>query len=99
MDISAVCVGAMVIMDKEICRDARIFLGAVGPTPLQAKKTEDFIREKALTEEIMKAAGVLASDESTPITDVRSSADYRKKMVAILTTRALREARERALNS
>ena len=99
VDISAVCVGAMVIMDKETCRDARIFLGAVGPIPLQAKKTEAFIREKALTEEIMKAAGFLASDESIPITDVRSSADYRKKMVAILTTRALREARERALNS
>ncbi len=99
VDISAVCVGAMVIMDKETCRDARIFLGAVGPTPLQAKKTEAFIREKGLTEEIMKEAGVLASDESTPITDVRSSAEYRKKMVAILTTRALREARTRALNS
>jgi carbon-monoxide dehydrogenase medium subunit len=99
VDISAVCVGAMVVLDKDICRDTRIFLGAVGPTPLRAKETELLIREKALTEELIEKAGTIASEESRPITDVRSSAEYRKQMVAVLTRRAIREARDRAMNS
>ncbi len=99
VDISAVCVGAMVLMDKEICRETRIFLGAVGPTPLQAKETEQLIRGKALTKEVIEAAGTRASNESKPISDVRSSAEYRKQMVAVLTRRALTEARDRAMNS
>lgn len=99
VDISAVCVGAMVLMDNDICRETRIFLGAVGPTPLRAEKTEDLIRGKKLTEEMIQKAGVQAARESKPITDVRASAEYRNKMVAVLTRRALRQARDRALNS
>lgn len=99
VDISAVCVGAMVVMDQEICREARIFLGAVGPTPLRAEKAEEEIRGQALTEERIEKAGTLASDASRPITDVRSSAEYRKQMTAVLTRRALREAWDRAINS
>lgn len=99
VDISAVCVGIMVRMDQDICREARIFLGAVAPVPMRALKTEGLVQGQKLTEAIIEKAGNQASDESQPITDVRSSADYRKKMVAVLTRRALREARDRALNS
>ena len=97
VDISAVCVGVMVRMDQNICRETRIFLGAVGPVPMRAVKGEALVLGKELTEEIIESAGAAASDESQPITDVRSSADYRKKMVAVLTRRALTEARDRAL--
>ena len=99
VDISAVCVGSMVRMEKDLCCDVRIFLGAVAPVPMRAVKTEATVLDQQLTEEIIEKAGVAALDESQPITDVRSSADYRKKMVAVLTRRALTEARDRALNS
>ena len=99
VDISAVCVGSMVRMEKEICRGVRIFLGAVAPVPMRAVKAESVALGQRLTEEIINAAGIAAMEESQPITDVRSSADYRKKMVAVLTRRALTEARDRALKS
>ena len=99
VDISAVCVGVMVRMERDICRHVRIFLGAVAPVPMRAVKTEATVLDQQLTEEIIEKAGIAALDESQPITDVRSSADYRKKMVAVLTRRALTEARDRALNS
>jgi len=99
VDISAVCVGSMVRMEKDLCRDVRIFLGAVAPVPMRAVKTEATVLGQQLTGEIIKKAGIAASEESQPITDVRSSADYRKKMVAVLTRRALTEARDRALKS
>ena len=97
VDISAVCVGAMVHMERDICRDARIFLGAVAPVPMRALKAEAKVLGEQLTEEIIETAGIAAFEESQPITDVRSSAEYRKKMVAVLTRRALTEARDRAL--
>ncbi len=97
VDISAVCVGSMVRMEKDLCREVRIFLGAVAPVPMRAVKTEATVLGQQLTGEIIKKAGIAAMEESQPITDVRSSADYRKKMVAVLTRRALAEARDRAL--
>ncbi|EFK07524.1 FAD binding domain in molybdopterin dehydrogenase [delta proteobacterium NaphS2] len=97
VDISAVCVGVMVHMAENGCDDVRIFLGAVAPVPMRAAKAEALVRGKQLTEETIEAAGIAAMEESQPITDVRSSADYRKKMVAVLTRRALAEARDRAL--
>ena len=99
VDISAVCVGVMVRVAENVCGDVRIFLGAVAPVPMRAVKAEGVVRDKQLTEETIEAAGIAAMEESQPITDVRSSADYRKKMVAVLTRRALVEARDRALKS
>ena len=99
VDISAVCVGSMVRMEKDLCRDVRIFLGAVAPVPMRAEKAQAVVLGKKLTGEVIEKAGIAASEESQPITDVRSSADYRKKMVAVLTRRALTESRDRALNS
>ena len=97
VDISAVCVGAMLTMDGETCKEGRIALGAVAPTPMRATKAEAVICGQKLTEKTMSEAGKQASEESRPISDIRASADYRKKMVAVLTRQALKEARERAL--
>jgi len=97
VDISAVGIGAMVMMDGDICKDARIVLGAVAPVPMRAGKTEKLIRGKRLTQERMARAGIQASKESKPITDVRASSEYRRKMVEVLTGRALQEAKQRAL--
>jgi CO/xanthine dehydrogenase FAD-binding subunit len=99
VDISAVCVGAMVRIKESICSDVRIFLGAVAPVPMRAEKAEAVVRGHEFTEEIIEAAGNAAMKESQPITDVRSSGEYRRKMVAVLTRRALTEARDRALKS
>jgi carbon-monoxide dehydrogenase medium subunit len=39
--------------------------------------------------ELFSQAAQVASMESSPITDIRASGDYRKKMVAVLARRAL----------
>ncbi len=97
VDISAVCVGVMVIMDGETCEEAKIALGAVAPVPMRAIKTERLIKGKALTQPLMERAGIQASKEASPITDVRATAEYRRKMVEVLTKRALMEAKKRTL--
>ncbi len=68
---------------------ARIALGSVAPVPLRAAKAEKILEGQTPTEELFADAGEKASDESSPISDLRASAEYRKKMVAVLTRRAL----------
>ncbi len=97
IDCTAIGAAAVVTMDGEICRDVRIFISSCGPTALRAPKAEDIVRSNALSEEILEKAGEQACTETSPITDVRASADYRAMMVAVLTRRVLKEARARAL--
>ncbi len=97
VDISAVCVGAMVVLEKGRCSHVRIVLGAVAPIPMRAKKAENMLIGKKLTPKLMDQAGTEAAKESRPISDVRATAEYRKKMVAVLTKRALMEAHKRAM--
>jgi xanthine dehydrogenase small subunit len=59
---------------------ASIALGAVGPTVLRPRRTEQFLIGKPLSEETMQAAGDLAVEEITPIDDVRGSANYRRQL-------------------
>ena len=96
VDISAVGVGAMLIMKGDICEDARIFLGAVAPTPMMAVNAQKVLKGNKLTEELLQTAGLEASKEAKPITDMRATAEYRTLMVAVLTGRAIYQSSERA---
>ncbi|HDS16333.1 MAG TPA: xanthine dehydrogenase family protein subunit M [Proteobacteria bacterium] len=93
VDIAAVNIGAMIALDAEKrCREVRIVMGAVGPTPLHAMQAEAFLPGKFLNEETLAEAGRLAAEDAAPISDVRASREYRKLMVEVLTKRALLEA-------
>ena len=74
------------------CDGVRIVLGAVAPTPIRAKNSEALLEGKVLTEELAAKVGDEAARESKPISDVRSSADYRRAMVGVMTKRALLNA-------
>jgi carbon-monoxide dehydrogenase medium subunit len=86
----------MITMSGETCKEARIVLGAVAPIPLRARKAEKLLKGKKLNQKLMERAGAQASEEARPITDMRATAEYRKRMVAVLTKRALTEAMKRA---
>ena len=74
------------------CEGVRIVLGAVAPTPIRAKRAEAVIEGQVLTEALADKAGQIAAEEAKPISDVRSSADYRRAMVGAMTKRALLNA-------
>jgi carbon-monoxide dehydrogenase medium subunit len=95
VDISAVGVAALVVMEDDMCREARIALGAVAPVPMRAPEAERTVSGRPFSDETVKAAAQAAGKECSPISDVRASAEWRRQMVVVLTERALREARER----
>lgn len=95
VDISAVGVGVMLTMNGDICEETKIALGAVAPIPMRAIKAEKVIKGGRISADLLKKAGLEASQECKPITDVRATAEYRKKMVEVLTIRAIDEASSR----
>lgn len=101
LEISLVNVASVVMLDRErgAITEARIVMGAVGPTPLRAYKAEEYLKGAEPGEEAFMKAGEIAASECKPITDHRGSAEYRQWMVAVLTKRALVKALERAHKS
>jgi len=67
----------------------RIALGAVAPTVIRTPKTESLLMLAPLSEELLLQAGNMAHNECTPIDDVRSTAEYRRKLVRGLLIRNL----------
>jgi carbon-monoxide dehydrogenase medium subunit len=96
MEISIVCVVALLALDENgRCRDARIALGAVGPTAMRATPAEAILRGEEPCAAAWRAAGEAAASHCAPIDDVRASAWYRRRLVAALVPRALTACRQR----
>jgi len=90
--LAIVGVASAVEVDGNTIKDVRIALGAVAPTPIRALKAEAFLKGKAISDAILDEAGVIASEEAKPISDIRGSAEYRKNLVHVFTRRTLRKA-------
>jgi len=73
-----------------------IGLTNVGPTPIKARKAEDFLKGKRPDAATLVQAAQLASDDSQPSSDLRGPAEYKKGLVKELTKRALSRAVELA---
>jgi CO/xanthine dehydrogenase FAD-binding subunit len=98
MEIAIVSVTCLVTVHRGACTSAKIVLGAVAPTFIRCPAAEESLAGKEITGEAAAQAGRLAAAVATPHTSRRGSAEYRQKLVEILTKRALLEAAANATN-
>ena len=96
MDLAFIGVAAAINLDNGTITDARIGLAAVAPTPIRATEAENLLNGNAPTAELVEQAGAAAAAASSPISDLRCSAEHRKEMVDVLTRRTIQQALERA---
>lgn len=75
-----------------------IGLTAVGTPHFCAPEAEDFLTGKVPSNEAFAEAGQVAAQHARPVADQRGPEDYKRHLVAELTTRALRQAANRAAN-
>jgi carbon-monoxide dehydrogenase medium subunit len=78
------------------CSEARIVLGSVAPIPLLAAQAGALLVGQVVSDEAVTHAAETARDEAAPITDVRGSADFRRRLVQVLTGRTLKRAQRAA---
>jgi carbon-monoxide dehydrogenase medium subunit len=94
IDLAIVNVAVLMTMepDHKVCRDAKIVLGAVSPTPLRARKAENVLKGERVNGPLIDRAAQVASDEAHPrYGSIRGSFEYKKEMVRVLTGRAIRK--------
>jgi CO/xanthine dehydrogenase FAD-binding subunit len=95
-DIAIVSVAVLVRLGEDVCDDAKIALGSVAPTVFRAKRAEQVLVGKRITDELAGEAAQAAMEESRPIDDIRGYAVYRAKTVLSITRQAIIEARQDA---
>jgi carbon-monoxide dehydrogenase medium subunit len=90
-DLAQAAVGIVVYPENEY----RVAFGAVAPTPFRSTRIEDALRGKPLDEALVAEVVAMVSDEISPITDMRASAEYRTRMTEVMLERGLWEAAAR----
>jgi carbon-monoxide dehydrogenase medium subunit len=98
MDCCLAGVGTLLTVSrkKDELKVARVALSAVAPIPLRVKKAEEVLLSGPLNPERIDRAAQVTADESSPISDIRASASYRKEMVRVFARRAFSAALKQA---
>ncbi len=95
-DLAKINAAAAIERKGDICKSCRIALGAVAPTPLRIKRAEETLNGKKFDENIVEESARIVSEDIKPITDVRSTAEYRREVSKWLTENVLKTAWERS---
>jgi len=82
--IAVASLGALVWLQDGMIARARLALGSVAPTVLRPRKVEEALVGLPLDPEALRPAAELLSRATRPISDLRASADYRRRVAGNL---------------
>ena len=91
MDVSMASVAVLLTLEGGRCLRARLAAGSVAPRPIRLRGVEALLQGHEITDERIAAARVQTELEITPISDVRSSEWYRRRVTGAMVQRALGE--------
>ena len=77
------------------CKDIRVVLGAVGPSPLIVEEAAQAMSGKELTPKLIEEVSQIAWKAAHPVANTASSPRYRRDMVRLFTKNAIQEALNR----
>jgi carbon-monoxide dehydrogenase medium subunit len=97
-DFSLVGIAAVISLgNNEICQRARLVFLSVGDGPVEARQSQELLKGKQLSEELIRAAAdTAARKDIDPGSDIHASAQYRRHLAGVLARRALETAFQRA---
>jgi xanthine dehydrogenase iron-sulfur cluster and FAD-binding subunit A len=87
--ISLVNTSIILNLENNVINTANITLGAVAPTIIHSKNAEEYLTGKKVNEIDLAIVAEKVKLDISPISDIRSSADYRKKIASIIVCRGL----------
>lgn len=87
--ISVVHLTILLGFTDDTVSEARIMLGSVAPTIVGSPDAERLLLGSGLDADTIEAAAQAVETSVTPIDDVRSTADHRRRLLASMTRRAL----------
>ncbi len=96
MDVAMVNLAASLVKEGNRYTKVRLAAGSVAPTPIRLRETEAVLEGQEHSSELIATAKKTAEAEVSPITDIRSSADYRRTITGVFVARALEELMRRS---
>jgi carbon-monoxide dehydrogenase medium subunit len=94
MDLAVASVAVLLDMEGDLCRKAHIAAGSVAPVPRRLREVEEKLEGTILSVQIISEAQKIAKSSVAPITDIRSTEDYRREIVGVFVKRSLERALE-----
>lgn len=91
-DYPTVSVAVELLLSNDVVTDARIAVGGGGSRALLIPAASDLLRGRRLGAEEAAAAGDAVGEAISPVDDQRGSAEYKRRMAALWTRRALLRA-------
>jgi carbon-monoxide dehydrogenase medium subunit len=89
-DFAVVAAAVSADIEDGVCRSGHVVLGGVGPQPVQVNA--DPLNGQPATGETWQAMGQHAASQIDPPGDTHADAEHRRRLTAVLVTRALGEA-------
>lgn len=89
-------VGALVVLDDDVCSDIRIGVTGAAAVAWRASAAESALRGTKLAVDAVGVASSRVMDGVEPLDDLHGSAEYRRRVTQGLTRRAILQATERA---
>lgn len=97
MDIAVANAASYVKLGEDgTVAEARIALGAVGPTAILADEASAMLMSKLPNEEVIEAAARKAATYAHPIDDMRGTIEFRQQLAYVMVKRTLQTALRRA---
>jgi xanthine dehydrogenase YagS FAD-binding subunit len=85
VDFAVVSVASILTIDKGVCRDARIVLGAVAPEPVRTRNAEEVLKGRTIDEEVATEAAEYALAGANPL----KMNGYKVEIAKVLVKRAI----------
>jgi carbon-monoxide dehydrogenase medium subunit len=95
-DLAKVNCAVRIAVDEGKCQDIGIVLGAVSAKPIRAKNAEEAIQGKQINDDVIEMAAQKVAEDIAPITDVRSTAEYRTEVSKVLVRRLIKLSIDRS---
>ncbi len=95
-DIAKISVAVYLEKEGSTCSNCRIALGAVAEKPVRTTAAESLMLDVVPNRDVLREVARMAAKEIRPITDNRSTAEYRREVCEVMVEEAIKAAWVRA---
>jgi xanthine dehydrogenase FAD-binding subunit len=92
MDIATIGCSAVCKVEDEVLTDLRLAYGVAAPVPIRCKDTEDKIRGRKVSTQLLNDIAEAVQDDVSPRTSWRAAQDFRLQIITTLAHRVVKQA-------
>jgi xanthine dehydrogenase FAD-binding subunit len=92
MDIATIGCSAVCKVENKVLTDLRLAYGVAAPVPIRCKDTEDKIRGRKVSTQLLNDIAEAVQDDVSPRTSWRAAQDFRLQIIATLAHRVVKQA-------